>query len=177
MDRIQMRPLIVRVVLQKSFCPTEWKHMCHFDMRIHLFMIWRVTQFLFLCCFSTVINIKCYWFIMDYVLHLDTCTLTGAVLVISVPSDGGHETDGCQDGYHPLKTMEGTSILTKWPSSVKYNRAWIILWLANEFPVPETSKCLKQLLKNKVVIKQQFNFMQLIEINSLVLNLFRPVSF
>lgn len=45
--------------------------------------------------------------------------LTGAVLVISVPSDSGHETDRCQHRYHALKTMIRTSILTKWPVSRK----------------------------------------------------------
>lgn len=53
--------------------------------------------------------------------RVNITVLTGAVLMISIPSDGSHETDGRQDRYHPLKSVKGTSILTKWPVSRKHN--------------------------------------------------------
>lgn len=43
--------------------------------------------------------------------------LTGAVLVISVPSDGRHEADGRQDGDHALEAVIGASVLAKRPMS------------------------------------------------------------
>lgn len=53
--------------------------------------------------------------------------LTGAVLVISVPGDCSNETDGCQDRYHAMKSVIGTSILAKGPISRKDNKIWIKL--------------------------------------------------
>lgn len=48
------------------------------------------------------------------------CTvLTGAILMVSVPSNSCHETDWCQNRYQPLESMIFTSTLTKWPISRK----------------------------------------------------------
>lgn len=90
-------PLIVKVVLQKSFCPTE--RLRDLD-----------TSLLLIQCIVLVIYL----------------VLTGAVLVVSVPSDGSHETDGGQDCYHPLETMVATTILTKWPISGKENKTVLL---------------------------------------------------
>lgn len=51
--------------------------------------------------------------------------LTGAVLVISVPRDSSHETDGRQNRYHPLESVKGTSVLTKGPISGQERDTWV----------------------------------------------------
>lgn len=54
----------------------------------------------------------------------ENAVLTGAVLVISVPGDSSHEADGRQHRNHPLKTVEGTSILTKGPTPGGESQMW-----------------------------------------------------
>lgn len=58
-------------------------------------------------------------FISNWCQFLWWVSLTGAVLVISVPRDDTHEADGRQYRYHALKSVKGASVLTKWPISRK----------------------------------------------------------
>lgn len=74
-----------------------------------------------------------YWASNGFIL------LTGAVLVISVPGNSSHETDGGQNRYHAMKAVIGTSILAKGPVSRKDNTIWIKLKHTKE--KPQTQMC------------------------------------